>query len=234
MGTRICIIEDDPTIRELVTAKLKGKGYEVDAFGSADEISPEIPITSWDLYILDVLIYGEKAGLDFCQQLKKEVSTLPILLLSALSEPLDRVEGLRAGADDYLTKPFEMEELLLRVEGMLRRRSWYSEMPGEESTYRWGGNEIDFVSLKGKRNGKSFDLTVKECMLMKLLIQRKDQVVARAEILDKVWGYNVYPSNRTVDNFILRLRKYFEATPGNPKFIHSVRGMGYKFTDGEE
>ena len=123
MDNRICLVEDDPTIRELVAEKLVQRGYEVDVFEQA-ELVIEISDKKWDLYILDVLLAGETSGLELCLSLRKKYPILPILMLSALSEPSDRIEGLKVGADDYLTKPFEMEELLLRVDGRLKRRSW--------------------------------------------------------------------------------------------------------------
>lgn len=228
---RLCLVEDDPTIRELVAEKLRSQGYQVETFETAEPLlksgEPSAPA---DLYILDVLLDGSPKGLELCRKLRELSATLPILILSALSEPADRIEGLKSGADDYLAKPFEMEELLLRVDGMLKRRSWYGSFPKDQSVFTWESNSINFENLEGRRGFDSFVMSQKECMLMKLLIESEGQVVSRDEILNKVWGYDVYPSTRTVDNFILRLRKYFEFEPKNPKHIHSARGLGYKFT----
>ncbi|MSP19522.1 MAG: response regulator transcription factor [Bdellovibrionales bacterium] len=228
MGNRICLVEDDPTIRELVAEKLAQRGYAVDVFEQA-ELLIEISDKKWDLYILDVLLAGETSGLELCLSLREKYPTLPILMLSALSEPSDRIEGLKVGADDYLTKPFEMEELLLRVDGMLKRRSWYAQLPSNLSVFEWDDKAIDFVKFEGRKGKDIFSLTQKECMLMKLLVEKEEQVVSRDEILNQVWGYDVFPSARTVDNFILRLRKLFD-NPGSPKYIHSIRGAGYKFS----
>ena len=228
MGNRICLVEDDPTIRELVSEKLTKKGYEVSSFEDAESVLKD-KTQLWELYILDVMLSGDASGLELCRELKRQQPTLPILILSALSEPTDRIEGLKVGADDYLTKPFEMEELLLRIEGMLKRRSWYSSLPSNLSVFEWGDCSVDFVKFEGRRGDEVFPLSQKECMLMKLLVEKENQVVTRDEILNQVWGYDVFPSSRTVDNFILRLRKYFD-NPGNPKHIHSIRGAGYKFT----
>lgn len=225
---RICIIEDDPTIRELVSGKLSQRGYSVESFDEAENVV-KLGEALFDLYIVDVMLAGEISGLELCRLLKQKQPTLPILILSALSEPTDRVEGLKMGADDYLTKPFEMEELLLRVEGMLKRRSWYSSLPSDLSVFEWDDCAVDFVKFEGRRAKDVFPLSQKECMLMKLLVEKENQVVTRDEILNQVWGYDVFPSSRTVDNFILRLRKHFD-NPGQPKYIHSIRGVGYKFT----
>jgi two-component system, OmpR family, alkaline phosphatase synthesis response regulator PhoP len=223
---RVCLLEDDPTISELITKKLISRGYEVAHFDTADEVN-----IAADLYILDVLLPGKLSGLDFCEHLKSKRPETPVLLLSALSEPADRIQGLKVGADDYLTKPFEMEELLLRVQGMLKRRSWYATHPKNQSFFEWGdNNRIDFVSYEARSGNKRFVLTQKECMLMKLLIEKENEVVSRDVILDQVWGYNVFPSSRTVDNFIVRLRKCFEKISSEPQYIHSIRGLGYKFT----
>ncbi|MFM8314342.1 MAG: response regulator transcription factor [Deltaproteobacteria bacterium] len=228
MGNRICLVEDDPTIRELVSEKLIKKGYSVDSFERAEDVKSSKDL-GWELYILDVMLAGESSGLELCDYLKKIEPTLPILILSALSEPHDRIEGLKVGADDYLTKPFEMEELLLRVEGMLKRRSWYSSLPANLSIFEWDDCSVDFVKFEGRKGNDVFSLSQKECMLMKLLVEKENQVVTRDEILNQVWGYDVFPSSRTVDNFIVRLRRYFD-NPGNPKYFHSIRGAGYKFT----
>jgi two-component system alkaline phosphatase synthesis response regulator PhoP len=233
MHERLCLVEDDPTISELVGEKLQTKGYAVDIFDAAEAVlaktsGNETP--DWDLYILDILLSGRTSGIELCQHLRKLSPTVPILLLSALSEPSDRVEGLRSGADDYLSKPFEMEELCLRVDGMLKRRSWYGRLPKEQSVFTWEDNSVNFLSLEARHGATRFLMSQKECMLMKLLVEKENLVVSRDEILNQIWGYNVFPSARTVDNFILRLRKYFEPLPKEPKYIHSVRGLGYKFT----
>lgn len=227
MNPRICLVEDDPTIRELVALKLKSVGYSIEAFEDAEAVLKR-DLTDWDFFILDVMLPGEASGRDLCKAIRAENISTPILFLSALSEPADRIEGLKEGADDYLSKPFEMEELILRISGMLKRRSWYELLPLNGSSFSWAGNSIDFLSLEAKANGKRINLTQKECMVMKLLIEKENQVVSRDEILDQVWGYHSFPSSRTVDNFILRLRRYFD-NPGEPEFIESVRGMGYKF-----
>ena len=226
---KICFVEDDPTIRELVSEKLRSKGYEVTTYDAAEPLLGK-KVDEWELYLVDVMLRGKKTGLDLCQDLRSRSVTVPILILSALSEPNDRVEGLKQGADDYLAKPFEMEELLLRIEGMLKRRWWYARLPKETAIFTWADKQIDFVKFEGTNGGKQFSLSQKECMLMKLLIEKEGQVVSRDEVLNYVWGYNAFPSNRTVDNFIVRLRKFFEEEPSEPKYIHSVRGLGYKFT----
>ena len=231
MSERLCLIEDDPKIGRLIQEGLRDRGYEVGLFPSAEELlGASEGFLQWDLYIVDVLLPGPMSGLDLCRKFRSVSATVPVLILSALSEPSHRIEGLKNGADDYLAKPFEMEELLLRVDGMLKRRSWYGRLPASGAEYQWEGRGIDFQRLEAWAGETRFRLTPKEAMLMKLLVESGGEVVSREEILNRVWGYNVYPSTRTVDNFILRLRKYFEADPGNPKYIHSVRGMGYKFT----
>jgi two-component system, OmpR family, alkaline phosphatase synthesis response regulator PhoP len=224
---RLCLVEDDPTISELVSKKLQRQGYDVDVFAEAEGVLSQD--FRWDLYIIDVLLAGDMSGLELCTKIRGGNPTVPLLILSALSEPNDRIEGLKVGADDYLGKPFEMEELLLRIDGMLKRRSWYGKLPRNSSQFEWDDCAIDFVKFEGKRGGKRFSISQKECMLMKLLVERENEVISRDEILDTVWGYNTFPSNRTVDNFILRLRRHFDS-PGEPRYIHSVRGTGYKFT----
>ncbi len=223
----IYLVEDDPTIRELVAEKLRATGYDVETSAVAEPFLETLPEAQ--LFIVDVQLAGRATGLDLCERIRRASPTLPVLVLSARSEPVDRVEGLRRGADDYLTKPFEMEELLLRVSGMLKRRSWYARLPFDSTVFRWSENAIDFANWTASREGVSVELSEKECMLMKLLVEREGEIVSRDEILDRVWGYHSFPSTRTVDNFILRLRKVFEPDPKKPKYIHSARGMGYKF-----
>ncbi len=228
MTDRLAFVEDDPTISQMVTERLRSIGYEVNVFDRADRLI-ERP-ADYDLYILDRMLPGGTTGLELCGHIRRTSPAVPVLILSALSEPEHRVEGLREGADDYLAKPFEMEELLLRVRGMLRRRSWYRSLPSEGSAYEWADCGVNFETYQGRRGAHTFQLTQKECMLMKLLVENEGQVVSRDAILDRVWGYQVFPSTRTVDNFILRLRKHFEKEPGSPIHLLSVRGLGYRFS----
>jgi len=154
---------------------------------------------------------------------------MPILMLTARTQVEDRVKGLELGADDYLTKPFHLKELLLRIKGMLKRKSWYQKVVIENPVYRFGINEINFENLKCISGKKEFQLTSYEAMIMKYLIENKDKVVTRKELLENVWNMNPEVETRTVDNFIVRLRKHFEEDPSNPKYIVSVRSAGYLF-----
>ncbi|MFM9985355.1 MAG: response regulator transcription factor, partial [Flavobacteriales bacterium] len=151
--------------------------------------------------------------------------------LSAKGSGKDRVEGLRIGGDDYLSKPFELEELLLRVSKLIKRRDMAMASLADLTEYSFGPCEIHFLNYRIKdKNGSDHELSKKEIMLLKLLIQRDNEVVSREEILEKVWGYDVFPSTRTIDNYILAFRKYFEPDSRQPRYFHSVRGVGYKFT----
>lgn len=228
MNSRICLVEDDPTIRELVGEKLARNGYQVDSFSEAEKAEKNIP--DYDLFILDVMLGGEQSGLELCEEIRKFNPEVPILILSALSEPQDRIEGLRLGADDYLSKPFEMEELLLRVSGMLKRRQWYASRPRKGNVFKWDAGEVDFSSRIVRTSKEKVQLSQKESMILKLLIEKEGETVSRDEILEKVWGYHLFPTNRTVDNFMVRLRKIFESDPSEPEYFHSVRGEGYRFT----
>ena len=229
MSNYLCIVEDDPTIRDIVGSKLAGLGYRVQSFEHADDLmaNPQ-GLGLYDCFVLDLLLPGKAQGTDLCRVVRQQSPTVPVLILSALSDPQDRVEGLKSGADDYLTKPFEMEELLLRVQGMLRRRAWYSTLV-QQDEFAWDANRVHFGNLEAQRGKETHRLSAKEAMLMKLLVEREGEVVTRDQILDRVWGYHVYPSSRTVDNFIVRLRRLFERDPEQPQYILSVRGKGYRF-----
>jgi two-component system alkaline phosphatase synthesis response regulator PhoP len=153
-------------------------------------------------------------------------------MLSAKNAAADRILGLKKGADDYLTKPFNLEELLLRVAKLISKNKKIQVKESVGDIYQFGNNKIDFKALVAiDSNGTSIELSKKEAMLLKLLIENKNEVVTREKILQVVWGYNVYPTTRTIDNFILNFRKYFEADSRNPRYFHSVRGMGYKYTE---
>jgi DNA-binding response OmpR family regulator len=231
---RLCLVEDDPTIRELLSRRLVRAGYDVDVFADAKALLGRATVEPYALFLLDVLLDGEPAGLELCRRLRQLSPTVPILIVSALSEPAHRIEGLRDGADDYVTKPFEMEELLLRIEKILLRSAWLQRNVDGDRRFSWDGITVDFASLEANVRGTTIRLTLREGMLLRLLVELRGQVVSRDTILDRVWGGDAFPSTRTVDNFLVRLRRYFEPDPKTPRYFHSVRGMGYKFTPGSE
>jgi two-component system alkaline phosphatase synthesis response regulator PhoP len=180
---------------------------------------------------MDVML-PEMDGITVTETIRISNNEVPILILSAKNSSADRVLGLKKGADDYLTKPFNLEELLLRVNKLIHKNKKLQDKSTVGDIYSFGGNTIDFKGQQAtKANGEKIELSKKETMLLKLLIENKNDVVPREKILQSVWGYNVYPTTRTIDNFILNFRKYFEEDSRNPKYFHSVRGVGYKYSE---
>ena len=174
----------------------------------------------------------ELDGISVTETIRVQNNEVPILILSAKNASSDRVLGLKKGADDYLTKPFNLEELLLRVQKLIDKNKKMLDKDSVGDTYSFGSNVVDFKAQEAvTKSGERIQLSKKEAMLLKLLIENKNEVVPREKILQTVWGYNVYPTTRTIDNFILNFRKYFEADSRNPEFFHSVRGVGYKYTE---
>lgn len=230
MNYRILLVEDEEHLRDTIKLNLELEGYTVVATGDGLEALNTVREGRFNLVILDIMI-PTMNGLDVCERIRLENRDTPILVLSAKNSSDDRVKGLKLGANDYLTKPFNLEELLLRVGILVRSGLKGTEKEKELYKYRFGDNEVDFSTFTVTNTKGSFQITKRETMLLKLLIEKKDQVVSREQILEKVWGYDVFPSTRTIDNFILAFRKYFEQDPKNPKHLHSVRGVGYKFTD---
>lgn len=228
---RILLVEDEENIRKLVKMNLEMEDYEVVALDNGKKAIKILDEQHFDLLILDIML-PEVDGLQIAEHVRLTNFEVPIIFLTAKDSPGERVEGLKRGGDDYITKPFNLEELLLRVKNVLRR-SQKEEDKGVEK-YEFGGNKINFMTYEVETPEKEFELTKKEAMLLKLLIDRKGEVVSRQQILQSVWGYDVYPSTRTIDNFILSFRKYFEKDSKNPKYFHSVRGVGYKFIEEEE
>lgn len=224
------MVEDEEHLRDTIKLNLELEGYSVIATGDGLDALNTIREGRFNLVILDIMI-PTLNGLDVCERIRLENRDTPILILSAKNSSDDRVKGLKLGANDYLTKPFNLEELLLRVGILIKSGLKGTEKEKELYKYRFGENEVDFSTFTVTNNKGSFQITKRETMLLKLLIEKKDQVVSREQILEKVWGYDVFPSTRTIDNFILAFRKYFEIDPKNPKHLHSVRGVGYKFTD---
>jgi len=223
---RILLVEDEENIRNVVKLNLEMEDYEVISTGNGRDAIQKFKGQHFDLLILDVML-PEIDGFQICEQVRLTNMEIPIIFLTAKDTPADRVAGLKKGADDYLTKPFNLEELLLRVQKLLKRSVKTPENAPE--LYSFGDNEINFLTYEAKCQKGTINLTKKEALLLKLLIDRKNEVVSRQQILQSVWGYDVYPSTRTIDNFILSFRKYFEKDQSNPVFFQSVRGVGYKF-----
>ena len=223
---RLLLVEDEDHIRKIVKMNLELEGYEVVTADNGKKALDIIEGQHFDLLLLDIML-PEISGLQICEQVRLKNKDVGIIIVSAKDAPSNRVEGLKLGADDYLTKPFNLEELLLRVKNLLRRTN--EEQKSALNHYEFGSNKIDFVTYEAVGNDGQFRLTRKEVLLLKMLIERANEVVSRKQILQNVWGYDVYPSTRTIDNFILNFRKYFEKDARNPVYFHSVRGVGYKF-----
>ena len=223
---RILLVEDEENIRDVVKLNLEMDDYEVVATNNGKDALKYFKEQHFDLLILDVML-PEIDGFQICEQVRLTNLEVPILFLTAKDAAGDRILGLKKGGDDYLTKPFVLEELLLRVKNLIRRTSKSPENTPE--IYEFGNNKVNFMTFEAHGNQGKFLLTKKEAMLLKLLIDRNNEVVSRQQILQSVWGYDVYPSTRTIDNFILSFRKYFEQEPKSPTFFLSVRGVGYKF-----
>ena len=224
---RILLVEDEENIREGIKLNLELEQYEVETAKEGKEALKKFKEQHFDLLILDVML-PEVDGFQICEQVRLTNLEIPIIFLTAKDTAMDRIAGLKKGADDYITKPFNLEELLLRVNNLIRRTS--KSPTNTPEVYEFGENTVNFATYEASSiSGRDFMLTKKEAMLLKLLIDRKNEVVSRQQILQSVWGYDVYPSTRTIDNFILSFRKYFEENPKSPQFFRSVRGVGYKF-----
>ncbi len=230
-NTRILLVEDEKHIRDVIKLNLELEGHIVDAVEDGKKAIKMFRQKHFNLIILDIML-PEMDGLAVCEAIRLENSDVPILFLTAKGSGEDRVEGLKKGADDYLTKPFNLEELLLRSQLLIKRGIRSNEQGLSLDEFSFSDWTLNFNTFEAKNSkGKSIMLTKKEALLLKLLIERRDQVVSRETILTAVWGYDVYPTTRTIDNFILNFRKYFEPDSKNPRYFHSVRGVGYRFTE---
>lgn len=229
--TSILLVEDEENLHEALKLNLELEGYEVtSAFDGAAALKA-VSNEYFDLIILDVML-PEMDGITVTETIRLSNNEVPVLILSAKNSSADRVLGLKKGADDYLTKPFNLEELLLRVYKLINKNKKLQDKTTLGESYDFGNNQIDFKAQEATSfNGEKIQLSKKETMLLKLLIENKNEVVPREKILQSVWGYNVYPTTRTIDNFILNFRKYFEEDSRNPRYFHSVRGVGYKYSE---
>lgn len=221
---KILIVEDDVDLAAGLEVNLKKEGYKVLKTGSGEEAIKMAVRDGPDLILLDVMLPG-MSGLDVCRELRRKSLGMPIIMLTAKGEEMDKVLGLEMGADDYVTKPFGVRELLARIRVCLRRQVPQSQLP----RYNFGNVEIDFEKYEVLVAKKPVQLTQKEFELIRFLIRNRDKVLSRERLLDEVWGYSLYPTTRTVDTHILNLRKKLEEDPANPRYILSVYGGGYKF-----
>lgn len=227
----ILLVEDEENLHETLKLNLELEGFEVSSAFNGSTALQKIQNEYFDLVIMDIML-PEADGIHVTETIRIQNNEVPILILSAKNTSADRVLGLKKGADDYLTKPFNLEELLLRVQKLINKSKKIAEKDSTGEVYSFGKNSINFKAQEATtKNGEKIQLSKKEAMLLKLLIENKNEVVPREKILQTVWGYNVYPTTRTIDNFILNFRKYFEEDSRNPQYFHSVRGVGYKYSE---
>ncbi len=224
----ILLVEDETHIAQGLIFNLELEGFLVTHAETGAAAYEAFGRQPYDLVILDLML-PDSHGIDICQQMRKTSPQLPILILTALGEEQDRVNGLKAGADDYLTKPFSLDEFLLRVSGMLRRSTWYQATLNRAEEYLFGSNRINLNNLQAITAGGNIRLTELEGRMLESFFANEGETLTRAELLKSVWGMSEDTETRTLDNFIVRLRKYFETNPAEPKYFLTVRGRGYRF-----
>jgi len=227
----ILVVDDEEHLADGIRENLQAEGYDTEVAHDGAEGLKKALATRFDLIVMDIMM-PKMDGLKACEEIRRHELQTPVLFLTVKGGPEDRIRGLEAGGDDYLAKPFHLKELLLRIAAMLRRSEWYSQAKARLS---FAGNEIDFQTYQARAwDGTEHALTHKEAMILKVLAEHVGTIVPREDILDRVWGYEVFPSTRTIDNFIVRLRKRFERNAEAPEHFHTVRGVGYRFTQEPE
>ena len=225
---RILLVEDEAALRSTLKLNFELDHYAVTTAVTGPEALERMRGARFDLVIMDVMLPGLD-GYTVVETIRLEGDTTPVLFLTARNAPADRIRSLRAG-DDHLGKPFDLDELLLRVGKLMSRGKGAKDETSIPTQFQFSGNQVDLSRFEALGyDGTKHTLSQREAMLLRLLVEKAGQVVSREEILQKVWGYNVFPTTRTVDNFIVAFRKYFEPDPRVPKHFHSVRGVGYKF-----
>jgi DNA-binding response OmpR family regulator len=237
---RILLVEDEEHLAAGIRFNFELEGYEVETIGDGlraiERLAPSPGGAVWaaaptvDLVVLDVMLPGLD-GFQIVERMRQAGNFTPVLMLTAKGLPEDLVQGLEAGADDYLPKPFDLAVLLARVRSLVRRRDWARGPAEGVAPVRVGDAEVDFASFELRRGGVTARLTLLEAMLLKLLVERRGQVVTKAEILEKVWNLNPDTETRAVDNFVMRLRRHFEEDARNPRLLQTVRGVGYRLAD---
>lgn len=223
--TKVLLVEDDPAIRLAIAESLVNENYTVDEVSSATEVFKKVTNENYDLILLD-LILPDMDGMELCKKLRDEDIRVPIIMVTSRKDEIDKIIGLEIGADDYITKPFSIRELLARMKALLRRVSFDS---GKLSKYSFGNISVDFKKFEALKDGKPIKLSATEFRVLHYFIQHEGEVISRDKFLDDVWGYDSFPTTRTVDNFILSLRKKIEDNPAEPKHLITVYKIGYKF-----
>lgn len=227
---KLIVVEDEEHLAEVISENLELEGYSVevvtDGLAALARLRRE-PAPA--LVLLDVMLPGMD-GFTICETLRREGRDIPILFLTARSGLDDRVRGLELGGDDFLGKPFDLRELMLRVRAILKRSTWYASPSSAGEVLTLGAARVDFKRYVVRLDGREVQLSQKETMILRCLAEKPGEVIARAEILDRVWGYDAFPTERTIDNFIVRLRRLLEPDPQAPRYIHTVRGTGYRLT----
>jgi two-component system alkaline phosphatase synthesis response regulator PhoP len=226
MSARILVVEDEPALRIALSDRLSSEDYEVDTAADGEEGYEKALAGTFDLILLDVML-PRKKGFDVCRDLRTAGSTVPIILLTARGETVDKVLGLKLGADDYVTKPFEMSELLARIEARLR--SAQSRPPTEEEAVEFGTLRIDFRGTTVTKNGQPVSLSAREFQLLSYFVRHPGKTLSRETLLKEVWGYNSDSYTRTVDVHVANLRQKLEDNPKQPEHLLTVLGLGYKF-----
>src|SRR5215813_1572161 len=226
MHERILLIEDEQDLRMTLTDRLRSESYEIECAEDGETGLRRATETAYDLIILDIML-PKKNGLDVCRDLRQAGLITPVLILTARGQTVDKVVGLKLGADDYLTKPFEVIELLARIEALLRRAP-PAQSPHSDS-YQFDSVRIDFRRAEVERDGGKIELSAKEFQLLRYFVEHREATLSRDELLNEVWGYDAMPTTRTVDVHVAWLRQKLELNPRRPRFILTVHGMGYKF-----
>jgi len=223
------VVEDEAHLSEVIADNLELEGYAVEVAADGERGLVRAQAEPPALILLDVML-PKLDGFEVCARLRAAGSDVPILFLTARTGNDDRVRGLELGGDDYLAKPFDLRELILRVRAILKRAQWQREPPRGGKTLALGSAVIDFKAFSVRHGTRETRLSTKEALILRYLSERAGEVVSRAEILDKVWGYDAFPTTRTIDNFIVRLRRMLEPDPTEPRYLHTIRGTGYRLT----
>jgi two-component system alkaline phosphatase synthesis response regulator PhoP len=226
MSKRILLVEDEPGLVLTLTDRLRKEGFTVETARDGETGFQRAANEAFDLILLDVMLPRQN-GFDVCRDLRQQGIQTPILMLTARGQVVDKVVGLKLGADDYLTKPFEMMELLARIEALMRRAP--AAAVTSPDVYQFGPVRIDFRKAEVTRDGQAIELSAREFQLLRYFIAHRESAITREELLNDVWGYNAMPSTRTVDVHIAWLRQKLEPNPRHPQFILTVHGLGYKF-----